>query len=111
MAARSKGDKALEPRLVDLDVAGCCGDDLAAVDQEGLCGVRPDRNLARNGDSRSVQHAVIDFDAARVFRIEAVPAAEVEETGLKAALLLGERPAARRQLQIVQAHLVNRSRP
>ena len=46
MAACGERDETLEPRLVDLDIARRGGEHPAAVDQEGLGGVGPDRHLA-----------------------------------------------------------------
>ena len=77
MPSRGALNPALEAGFADLDLARRGGDDLAVVDQKGLGSVGPDRNLAGNGDSRPVKHAIRDFDAMRMLGIETLPLAEV----------------------------------
>ena len=47
----------------------------------------------------------------RILGIEVLPPPEVEQAGFEAALLLGQRAATGRQLQIVQPELVDRRGP
>src|SRR4051812_29177718 len=95
VAVGGKCDEALKTRLVDLDVAGRGGEDLAAINQKGLRSIGSDRHLAGDGDGRPVEHAVRDFDAARALRIESLPPTQVEQAGLEPLLLVRECTAAR----------------
>src|SRR5690348_3727 len=108
MAAGGKSDVAFEPGLVDLDVPGRGGNDLAMVDEEGLGGVGADRDLARDRDDGAVEHPAGDFDAVRDFRIETLAVAKIEQPCFETALLLRKRASARRELQVVKAELVDR---
>ena len=96
MPPSRKRDVALEPRFADLDVAGRGGEHPAAVDQERLGRVGPDRNLARDGDVGAVEDALADLDAMRVLGVEAGAVAEVEQPGFEPPLLFGKRAAAGR---------------
>jgi hypothetical protein len=108
MAPCGDGYESFESALVDLDVTRCRGEDSSVVDQEGLGSVGAHRNLAGDGNDRSVEHAVGDFDAAGVLGIEAVAAAKIKQAGFEPSFLLGKRTSSRRKLQIVQAKLVDR---
>ena len=93
MAARGQRDEALEPRFVDLDIAGCSGNHLASIDQERLGGIGADRNLAGDRDGRAVEDVAAYFDAVGILGIETVAAAKVEQPRYEAPLLLGQRAA------------------
>jgi len=96
MTPRGQSDEALETGFVDLNVARCGRDDLAAIDQEGLGGIGSDRDLARDGNGRSLEHSTADFDAARIFGIKSVPPAKIEQSRFEPALLFRKRAAAGR---------------
>src|SRR5690348_6855672 len=107
MPARGERHVALEPGLVDLDVARCRSDHLVAVDEKGFCSVGADRNLAGDRNDRPVENPAVDFDAGRVLLIEIAAFAKVEEPRFESAFLFRKSAAARRKLQVVDAKLVD----
>ena len=110
MAARGKGDEALEPRFADFHVAGRGGKHPTAVDEESFGGVGANRDLAGDGDPRAVENALADLDPVRIFRVKAAATLQVEQPGLEPPFLVGQAAAAGRELEILEPELVNRSR-
>ena len=57
---------------------------------------------------RAVEHALADLDARGMLGVEALAPAQVEQPGFEPPLLFGQRAAAGRQLQVLQAEFVDR---
>ena len=96
MPAGDERDPALKTALPDFDVARRDGEDPAILDEEGLRGVRADRNLTGDGDARPVEDALANFDAARVFVINSVSPAQVDQPGFEMPGLFRQCPGAGR---------------
>src|SRR5687767_13224070 len=100
-------DPSLKAGFADLNLSRRRRDHLAVVDQQGFGGVGSDRALAGDRDPRPVKTSVGEFDTTRMLGKKALPFAKVQQAGFEPPLLFWQCPSPRRQLQVLEAELVD----